>query len=79
MNEPFHLHINYQGEEHELPARLERWGYSHRFAVLIGETAYHFEPDEEGSYRVLSDKAEYINVPVGLLQAIAGKLAALQA
>ncbi|WP_295769240.1 hypothetical protein [uncultured Mucilaginibacter sp.] len=79
MNEPFHLHIDYDGEERELPARFERWGYSHRFAVLIGETAYHFEPDEEDSYRVISEKTEYINAPVGLLKAIARKLATLQA
>lgn len=79
MNEPFHLHVTYNGEEQELPARYERWGYSYRFAVLIDETVYHFEPDEEGSYRVIAEKADYIKVPVALLQAIAHKLATLQA
>ncbi|PWK70822.1 hypothetical protein LX99_04529 [Mucilaginibacter oryzae] len=48
MNEPFNLPINYQGEELELKARFERWGYTHRMAVLIGETTVTFEPDEEG-------------------------------
>ena len=37
MNEPFILSVAYQGEEHGLKARFERWGYTHRFMVLIDE------------------------------------------
>lgn len=70
MNEPFNLPVSYQGEELELKARFERWGYTHRMAVLIGETTVTFEPDEEGGYRAFGDGG----VEVGLLQAIVEKL-----
>jgi hypothetical protein len=55
MNEPFMLPLTYQGEDLELKARFERWGYSHRIAVMIGEDTVVFEPDEEGGYRALSN------------------------
>jgi hypothetical protein len=71
MNEPFNIPIVYQGEELELKARFERWGYTHRMAVLIGETTVTFEPDEEAGYRALGDG----QVDVSLLQVIAKKLA----
>lgn len=74
MNEPFHLHIIHQGRELELPARFERWGYTHRFGVLINEITYLFEPDEEGSYRVLTEGANSLTAPVSLLQAVSDKL-----
>lgn len=35
MNEPSNLPIIYRGEEQALTARFERWGYTHRIAVLI--------------------------------------------
>lgn len=73
MNEPFKLAVIYQGEEQEFKARFERWGYTHRMAVLIGETTVNFEPDEEGGYRALGDG----QVATGLLQAIAEKLVKL--
>lgn len=77
MNEPFLLHLTYCGKEYELPARFERWGYTHRFAVMIEDVTYLFEPDEEGSYRVLSETIEALTTSAGLLQAVAGKLAIL--
>jgi hypothetical protein len=73
MNEPFNLPIEYKGKELELKARFERWGYTHRFIVLIGETTVTFEPDDGGNYRALGDG----NVDHKLLQAIAEKLAML--
>lgn len=73
MNEPFILQVNHQGAEHEFKARFERWGYTHRIAVLIGEITVTFEPDEEGGYRALVAQA----VNTGLLQTIADKLVAL--
>ena len=73
MNEPFNLPITYQGGELELKAMFERWGYTHRFVVLFGETTVTFEPDEEGGYRAFGTDT----VEVGLLQVIAEKLAAL--
>ncbi|MES2112224.1 MAG: hypothetical protein V4577_25940 [Bacteroidota bacterium] len=73
MNEPFILAVNYQGTEHEFKARLERWGYTHRIGVLIGETTVTFEPDEEGGYRALAEQP----VDMDLLRTIAEKLAKL--
>ena len=74
MNEPFVIPVIYQGTAHEFKARFERWGYTHRVAVLIGETTFTFEPDEEGGYRALAEGAA-ATVNLGLLQAVAEKLA----
>jgi hypothetical protein len=73
MNEPFIIPVTYQGKEHEFKARFERWGYTHRIAVLIEEVTITFEPDEEGRYRALAAQP----MDIGLLQTIANKLAAL--
>ena len=51
MNGPFNIPVVYEGEALEFKARFERWGYTHRMAVLIGDTTVTFEPDEEGGYR----------------------------
>ncbi|MDT3401299.1 hypothetical protein [Mucilaginibacter terrae] len=77
MNEPFHLHVTYSGQAYELPARFERWGYTHRFSVLIGDETFVFEPDEEGNYRVLTTAVASATLNTGLLQATAERLAAL--
>jgi hypothetical protein len=75
VNEPFVIPILYQGTEQEFKARFERWGYTHRIAVLIGETTVTFEPDEEGGYRALAQQP----VDTELLRAVSEKLAALSA
>ena len=80
MNEPFNIPVIYQGTEHEFKARFERWGYTHRIAVLIGETTFTFEPDEEGGYRALinpDQPAAMKKINGHLLQAVAEKLAKL--
>ena len=74
MNEPFILAVDFQGSEHEFKARFERWGYTHRIAVLIDEETLVFEPDEEGKYRALGNST----TPVSLMEAIAQKLRTLQ-
>ena len=76
MNEPFVIPVAYQGTEHEFKARFERWGYTHRIAVLIDQTTFTFEPDEEGGYRALAENSA-ISPDVGLLQVVAKKLAEL--
>jgi len=76
MNEPFILPVIYQGTEHEFKARFERWGYTHRIAVLINEVTVIFEPDEEGCYRALTEiPAEKIDM--NLLRSVTEKLAKL--
>lgn len=76
MNEPFIIPVIDQGTEHEFKARFERWGYTHRIAVLIDETTFTFEPDEEGGYRALAETNPG-SVKLSLLQAVAEKLAKL--
>jgi hypothetical protein len=79
MNEAFILSVTYQGNEYEYKARSERWGYTHRIAVLIDETTYTFEPDEEGGYRVMATESTSKGNPVSLslLGLIAEKLKTL--
>lgn len=81
MHEPFIIPILYQGREHEFKARFERWGYTHRIAVLVADQTFNFEPDEEGGYHASigpeqSTKANTVDVQ--LLQKVAEKLAQLQ-
>jgi hypothetical protein len=62
---------------------LSRYGYTYRIAVSIDDVPYVFEPDEEGSYRVLtitnSNDASKAPAPDSqLLEAIAEKLRGLQ-
>jgi len=80
MNEPFVIPVVYQGTEYEFKARFERWGYTHRIAVLIDETTFTFEPDEEGGYRALINTelaSSLAKFNVDLLQLVAEKLASL--
>jgi len=80
MNEPFTIAVVYEGTEYEFKARFERWGYTHRIAVLINDITFAFEPDEEGSYRAIADpglNAFSATVNVNLLQIVAEKLAKL--
>ncbi len=79
MNEPFNIPVSYQGTEHEFKARFERYGYTHRIAVLIDENTVVFEPDEEGSYRAIQVANDLTRVDVKLLQAVAERLAKLSA
>lgn len=82
MTETFILPVDYLGTGHEFKARFERYGYTHRIAVLIDENTYVFEPDEEGSYRAMNNVAGAVGaavVNINLLQAVAEKLADLSA
>jgi len=68
------LPVVYEGEELEFPVMMYPYGYTFRIEVKVGETVVIFEPDEEGSYRALADKA----VNLDLLKAIADKLEKLK-
>ncbi|HJP62603.1 MAG TPA: hypothetical protein VJ844_04135 [Mucilaginibacter sp.] len=72
MNEPFLLEVSYQNKTLEFPAAFQRYGYTYRIVVTVNEVNYIFEPDEEGSYRVIGDLVE--KTDLGLLRAIAVKL-----
>jgi hypothetical protein len=78
MNGPFTIAVLYQGIDYEFKARFERLGYTHRISVLIGESTFIFEPDEEGGYRVLNQPgAENQSADSGLLCIVAEKLVGL--
>jgi hypothetical protein len=78
MNGPFTIAVLYQGVDYEFKARFERLGYTHRISVLIGESTFIFEPDEEGGYRVLNQTgAENQCADSGLLGIVAEKLVGL--
>ncbi|PAW92274.1 hypothetical protein CKK33_01710 [Mucilaginibacter sp. MD40] len=70
MNEPFVLEVTYQNKPLEFPAAFQRYGYTYRIAVSIDDHNYIFEPDEEGTYRVLGSG----DADPGLLKAVADKL-----
>ncbi|WCT13753.1 hypothetical protein [Mucilaginibacter jinjuensis] len=80
MNESFLIPVIYQRKEYEFKARFERWGYTHRIAVLIDEITFTFDPDEEGGYRALVHPKSAISADppfAALLNAVAEKLAGL--
>ncbi|GAA4321815.1 hypothetical protein GCM10023149_21840 [Mucilaginibacter gynuensis] len=77
MSETLYLPISYQGKELELEVRMERWGYTYRIAVLIGDETVLFEPDEEGSYRAMTADGMPGKTAPGLLRAIVAQLAGL--
>ena len=82
MTETFILPVDYLGTEHEFKARFERYGYTHRIAVLIDENTFVFEPDEEGSYRAIITPDHPLTSKVAsidLLRAVAEKLVKLSA
>jgi hypothetical protein len=54
------------------------WGYTHRFKISIDDTAYFFEPDEEGNYRaIIAEDGKQSNVNIALLKAVGETLAEL--
>jgi hypothetical protein len=72
MEDEFFIPVNYKGAEREYPARLEVFGYSHRFRVVVEGTEVLFEKDEEGSYRAVIPPETQGKIPeTGLLQSIA--------
>jgi hypothetical protein len=72
MDEPFVITVNYKGVEKEFGARLQVFGYSHRFHVDVEGTEVLFERDEEGRYRAILPPENVGRVPdTGLLQGIA--------
>jgi hypothetical protein len=68
------LPLSYNGENLELPVKMYAYGYTFRVEVVIVDTAVIFEPDEEGSYRALADKA----VDIQLLKALVAALEKLR-
>jgi len=75
MEEPFVITVNYKGVEREFEARLQVFGYSHRFHVAIDGVEVLFERDEEGSYRAILPPENVGKAPdTGLLQSVAAEI-----
>ncbi|HSZ85943.1 MAG TPA: hypothetical protein VK787_07920 [Puia sp.] len=53
MTDPFTITINYNDSQQDFAAQLLQQGYSYKFKVLIDELEVFFEPDDEGSFRVI--------------------------
>jgi hypothetical protein len=83
MTDEFTLSIIYRGEERHFPAKLLLHGFTHRFQVSLPETEVFFEPDEEGSYRVVKmdwqEEKPLLKIDKGLLGAIQEKIAEILA
>jgi hypothetical protein len=72
MDEPFIIAVNYKGVGREFEARLQVFGYSHRFHVAVEGVEVLFERDEEGSYRAIVPPEQEGKIPdAGLLAVIA--------
>ena len=71
MNETLELPVHYKEEDLLLKMEMIKWGYTHRFKIDLNGTVYFFEPDEEGTYRALTeDRTGHQSVNDGLLRAI---------
>jgi hypothetical protein len=71
MEEPFVIEVNYKGVERAFEARLQVFGYSHRFHVDVEGVEVLFERDEEGSYRAMAPQLPE-NAPEGMERGTAG-------
>jgi hypothetical protein len=72
MEEPFVIEVNYKGVERAFEARLQVFGYSHRFHVDVEGVEVLFERDEEGSYRAMAPQLPE-NAPEGMERGTAGR------
>ncbi|TSJ40963.1 hypothetical protein FO440_14605 [Mucilaginibacter corticis] len=68
------LPVSFRGEELEFPVKMYAFGYTYRIEVLVEGTTIIFDPDEEGQFRAIGDKA----VDIALLKAIAAALEQLR-
>ena len=53
MGADFVLTVIHKGQKTDYVARLLLQGYTYKIIVAIGDTEVCFEPDEEGSFRVV--------------------------
>jgi hypothetical protein len=81
MDERFLLEVTYKGEVLKYDAELRNFGYINRVVVDVDGLMVQFELDDESNYRALVSPEQVQSkdnkLEVGLLQAMAQKLAAL--
>jgi hypothetical protein len=83
MDEQFLLEVTYKGEVLKYDAELRNFGYINRVVVDVDGLAVQFELDDESNYRALVSPEQVQSkdnkLEVGLLQAMAEKLASMTA
>jgi hypothetical protein len=83
MDDRFLLEVTYKGEVLKYDAELRNFGYINRVLVDIDGLSVQFELDDESNYRALVSPEQVHNkdnkLEIGLLQAMAEKLAAMSA
>ena len=61
MSETFQINVPYKGEEKTFTCYFLHKVFSYQVKVLVEEQEIFFEPDEEGSYRILVQSLEQQN------------------
>ncbi|WP_158829121.1 hypothetical protein [Mucilaginibacter lacusdianchii] len=74
MNEPFILEVDHENQVLALQSAFQRYGFTYRITVQVGEVTYLFEKDEKGEYRAFTESGERERPDKALLKAIAAKL-----
>lgn len=78
MSDEFTLSILHKGEQKDYPARLLLQGYTYKIRVTVDGMEVYFEPDEEGSLRVVKmpeqDEKKLEKIDKGLLQELKEKI-----
>ena len=77
MDESFEIPFNFQGEEMQVPAEFQPFGYTYRIKITLQGMTLFFEPDEEKNYRAVlipGGQENSKNLPNGLLETISEKL-----
>ena len=55
MSDILELPVHYQNEELVFGMEMINRGYTHHFKIIVNGLEYFFEPDEEGTYRAISE------------------------
>lgn len=78
MTDEFMLSVNYKGGQKNYPARLKLQGYTYKICVTIDYMEVYFEPDEEGSFRVVrmpgQDEKKLDKIDKSLLEELKNKI-----
>lgn len=77
MDNSFELPVTFNGKDYLFKGTLKAYGYSYKITMDVFDCCIHFEPDEEGCYRALTDTEtikQHTAITPGLLQAIAETL-----
>ncbi|RYD59150.1 MAG: hypothetical protein EOP56_02660 [Sphingobacteriales bacterium] len=78
MEHYFNLPVVLEGQEMELSARLQTFGYTFRYYIIVDKQEVVFERDGEMKFRALSKGIANMDaIPVPMLQAIADSLEAI--